>query len=211
MRQPHSDEASEKKEDLMRALTRLRLIAAVALSFAISTCGVRGDVVRVTTIKNGQLDGLREGDLVRLKEAKKARDTQNIHSTVANMIEATPHFSVSEYLMQYPEAKGTYGVDYNVGGYDVLSIIVYEEKDLSRRAVRVSSDGYISFPLIGRLRTFLSVGQVAGAEAPKAVKEVKPAPAPTIRAVGEDAVAAVEALGKLLGVPRVEDDSPDSA
>ena len=32
-----------------------------------------------------------------------------------------------------------------------MSISVYEEKDLSKEAVRVSRDGYISFPLIGRL------------------------------------------------------------
>lgn len=135
----------------MGASTRLRLIAAVALSFTVSACSIGGEVVKITTIKNGRLDSLRETDLARLKEVKKARDTQSIDATVTNMIEATPHFSVSEYLMQYPEAKGTDGADYKVGGYDVLSIIVYEEKDLTRGAVRVSSDGYISFPLIGRI------------------------------------------------------------
>ncbi len=136
----------------MRALIRLCLIAAVVLSFTVSACGVGGKVVKVTTIKNGRLDGLKESDLARLKEANRARDTQSIDPTVANIIKATPHFSVSEYLMQYPEAEDTDGVDYKVGGYDVLNIIVYEEKDLSRAAVRVSSDGYISFPLIGRLQ-----------------------------------------------------------
>jgi polysaccharide export outer membrane protein len=53
--------------------------------------------------------------------------------------------------MKYPQAD-TDGIDYKVGGYDVLNIMVYEEKDLSRTAVRVSSDGYISFPLIGRIK-----------------------------------------------------------
>ena len=42
--------------------------------------------------------------------------------------------------------------DYTVGGNDVLSIIVYEEKDLSKDAIRVSGKGSISFPLIGRLK-----------------------------------------------------------
>jgi len=41
--------------------------------------------------------------------------------------------------------------DYRVGGLDVLDITVYEEADLSRKGVRISTDGYISFPLIGRL------------------------------------------------------------
>ncbi len=41
--------------------------------------------------------------------------------------------------------------DYYVGGKDVLEIIVYEEPDLSKDAIRVSLDGYINFPLIGKV------------------------------------------------------------
>ncbi|MDY7037465.1 MAG: polysaccharide biosynthesis/export family protein [Thermodesulfobacteriota bacterium] len=55
-------------------------------------------------------------------------------------------------MAQHPEVSDPAGGDYKVGGYDVLNIEVYEEKDLSREAIRVSADGYISFPLIGRLR-----------------------------------------------------------
>ena len=39
----------------------------------------------------------------------------------------------------------------SIGGYDVLSITVYGEKDLTLESVRVSADGSLSFPLIGRL------------------------------------------------------------
>lgn len=42
--------------------------------------------------------------------------------------------------------------DYTVGGRDVLQIVVFEEPDLSFEKIRVSNDGYISFPLIGRVR-----------------------------------------------------------
>jgi len=59
---------------------------------------------------------------------------------------------VSDYLALHPEAKGALGGDYKVGGYDVLSITVYEESDLSKEAVRVSEEGHISFPLIGRIK-----------------------------------------------------------
>jgi polysaccharide export outer membrane protein len=54
--------------------------------------------------------------------------------------------------MQHPEMRGPAGGDYTVGGYDVLNITVYEEEDLTRESVRVSADGTISFPLIGRLK-----------------------------------------------------------
>ena len=51
--------------------------------------------------------------------------------------------------------------DYRVGGLDVLDITVYEEPDLSRKAVRISTDGYISFPLVGRLKVDnLTISQV---------------------------------------------------
>lgn len=41
--------------------------------------------------------------------------------------------------------------DYLIGPDDVLKISVYREEDMDR-VVRVSSDGYISFPLLGRVR-----------------------------------------------------------
>lgn len=41
--------------------------------------------------------------------------------------------------------------EYTVGGKDVLDISVYEEKDLTKR-VRVSEEGYITFPLLGQVK-----------------------------------------------------------
>ncbi len=41
--------------------------------------------------------------------------------------------------------------DYVIGGRDVLDIRVYEEPDLTG-SFRVSSEGYVSFPLIGRVK-----------------------------------------------------------
>lgn len=42
--------------------------------------------------------------------------------------------------------------DYTIGGKDVLQIIVFEEVDLSSDGIRVSNDGFITFPLVGRVR-----------------------------------------------------------
>ena len=41
--------------------------------------------------------------------------------------------------------------DYLIGPDDVLNIAVYREEDMDR-TVRVSSDGYISFPLLGKVK-----------------------------------------------------------
>ena len=133
-------------------MNRLHLIMAIALALFIGACGVGGEVVKVTTVQDGSYAGLKKHDLAKLDEIKKVRGDKGINDTLKNVIEETRHFSIAQYLMQHPEAKGASGGDYRVGGYDVLSIIVYEEKDLSREAVRVSADGYISFPLIGRIK-----------------------------------------------------------
>jgi polysaccharide export outer membrane protein len=138
-------------EGYMKHISLFLLSITIIFCVAMSACGVGGEVVKVTQVHDNALNSLKEADLARLEEIKKARDSQGIDPTVSNVIEKTPHFTVSEYFMKHPEAKGTDRADYKVGGYDVLNITVYEEPDLSRNAVRVAADGYISFPLIGRL------------------------------------------------------------
>lgn len=111
-----------------------------------------GDVVKVTAVKENPLSGLKEVDRAKLEVIRKARKVGKIDDSLSSVLEETRHYSVTEYLLSHPEAAGQAAKDYKVGGYDVLNITVYEEKDLSREAVRVSADGYISFPLIARLK-----------------------------------------------------------
>jgi polysaccharide biosynthesis/export protein len=138
----------------MRIISLSILILNLALFPFISACGgvVGGEVVNVTTVKNSSQKGLDKEALAKLEEIKKTRKNHVIDPGLRNVIKATPHFSASEYLAQNPVAKGAAGIDYTVGGHDVLNIIVYEEKDLSREAIRVSGEGYISFPLINRIK-----------------------------------------------------------
>lgn len=128
------------------------LIMIITMTFFFHACSVGGEVVKVTTVQGGSYAGIKKEDIRRLEEIKKARGDKDIDDSLRSIIEETKHFSVSQYLLEHPEARGLTGGDYRVGGYDVLSIIVYGEKDLSRGAVRVSADGYISFPLIGRIK-----------------------------------------------------------
>ena len=137
---------------MMKISTCLRLIMAIAMAFFIGACGVGGEVVKVTTVRERAYAGLKKEDRTRLDEIKRARGDKGIDDSFKSVIEETRHFSVAQYLLLHPEAIGPGGGDYRVGGYDVLNITVYEEKDLSKEDVRVSADGYISFPLIGRVK-----------------------------------------------------------
>lgn len=136
----------------MKASIFLRLIIVVVASFALGACVVGGEVVKVTSVQKGSYTGFKKQDLAQLHKIKKSHENKGINENLKTVIEETRHFSVAQYIAQHPEARGPAGRDYKVGGYDVLNIEVYEEKDLSREAVRVSADGYISFPLISRLR-----------------------------------------------------------
>jgi polysaccharide export outer membrane protein len=136
----------------MQHMRRSALFIVFAACISMSACG-GADVVKVTTVRDSRLEGIGEAERAKIEEIKKSGQTQQgIDDGLSNVIEATRHFSVPEYLVQHPGARGAVGGDYTVGGYDVLSITVYEEKDLSKEAVRVSEDGYISFPLIGRIK-----------------------------------------------------------
>ena len=135
----------------MNTFILLRLLFVIIAYVGLSACGTTGDVVRVTNVKSTQLNGLTDSDLAKIEEIKKARENyQGFDKSLTNVTEATSSFSVLEYLMKCPEIKGSIS-EYRVGAEDVLSVMVYEENDLSRDAVRVSGDGYISFPLIGRV------------------------------------------------------------
>ncbi|MDQ5988216.1 MAG: hypothetical protein CSYNP_03974 [Syntrophus sp. SKADARSKE-3] len=95
---------------------------------------------------------LKKADLAKFEEYKKTVITKEPRTdAISDIIQKSTSMTVSEYLTKYPDSKEAIS-DYKIGGYDVLSVIVYEEKDLSRENVRVTADGYITFPLIGRLK-----------------------------------------------------------
>lgn len=134
---------------------RLLLLLLLSLCFAGCGGGAGGDVVKVRdveVVKNSIYTGLKRDDVEKLQELKKSiivqKDDEN--SDVVSILGKTPNYTVPEYLEKYPESA-TLGEDYKIGGYDILSITVYEEKDLTIESIRVSADGYISFPLIGRV------------------------------------------------------------
>lgn len=132
----------------------LAAMIVCGLSCVLLACGATtGDVVKITENKN-PLEGLKKEDQFKIQEIKKTLGTnKNDETGLKDILEKTKTFTAAQYLAKYSGANGKdpHG-DYKVGGYDVLSITVYDEKDLSRDSIRVSADGLISFPLVGRIQ-----------------------------------------------------------
>ncbi|ETR72911.1 MAG: Polysaccharide export protein [Candidatus Magnetoglobus multicellularis str. Araruama] len=110
-----------------------------------------GPVVTVKSIDSGLSDAIAPEYKKKIDEIKRS-STQTKDSHLDEVIESTHNMNVADYLKLNPETMNRDKVDYKIGGYDVLSITIYEEADLSRDHVRVAADGYISFPLVGRIK-----------------------------------------------------------
>lgn len=134
----------------MRLKARMIFISFLVVGFM--ACSTGGPVVHEIAVSDASLAGLGEAERARLGEIKKEQKQKTETSGLESVIEGTPIYSISEYLALHPEANRPEARDYRVGGYDVLDITVYEEEDLSREDIRVSAEGFISFPLIGRVK-----------------------------------------------------------
>lgn len=94
-----------------------------------------------------------EEDLV--KEAKdKLRESggqkREIPSDLRVEFDKAVEMPVSEYLKSYAHTEKE--SEYIIGGLDILSVRIYGEPELSRDDLRVSTDGHVTMPLIGRLK-----------------------------------------------------------
>ena len=128
-----------------------KLFTILMILYFFLACSTGGDVVQVTTITGDKIKGLDEEELAKLEEIKEIRKQKEENDNIKQVILSTPNYTIQEYFSLYPDADSQNLLDYRIGGYDVLDIIVYEEKDLTREGIRVSADGFISFPLIGRI------------------------------------------------------------
>ena len=137
--------------DLAAAAKRLGLITVALAVCIVAACVTTGDVVKVEVVKEDAYKDLKESERTALEEIRKSSAAEKVDSKLTNFIDKTLQLSVTEYLEKYPEASAQVSKNYRVGGYDVLNILIYEEEDLSRNALQVSADGYITFPLIGQI------------------------------------------------------------
>lgn len=138
--------------DCVATAKRWGLIIVAVAVYTVAACAVTGDVVKVEIVKEDAYKDLKESERTALEKIRKSSAAKKVGSKLSNVIDKTPQLSVTEYLEKYPETSARVSKNYRVGGYDVLNIMIYEEEDLSRKALQVSADGYITFPLIGRLK-----------------------------------------------------------
>ena len=157
---------------LAAAAKRFGLITCAVLVCIVAACVTTGDVVKVEVVKEDAYKDLKESERIALEEIRKSSAAKKVDSKLSNVIDKTPQLSVTEYLEKYPEASAQVSKNYRVGGYDVLNILIYEEEDLSRNALQVSADGYITFPLIGQIEVDkLTTAEIGKLIASKLAKE----------------------------------------
>lgn len=142
-----------------------RFLLLLLLAFFIGCGAPDSKVVRVTEVAKDPYQGISKDEMVRIEQIRRTiSETGRKDEDISSLVGKTPNYTVAEYLKKFPESA-SFGRDYRIGGYDILSITVYEEKDLSIESVRVAADGTISFPLIGRIR----VADITTAEAEKLI------------------------------------------
>ena len=112
------------------------LSCGIAVLFIISGCSATGgDIVKITNVDAAQepLSGLKASDRAMLEEIKKDSAGKDSPDNVTGSLMSTKarHLTVAEYMQLHPDADGKGSRDYIVGGNDLLSIAVYEEKDFS--------------------------------------------------------------------------------
>lgn len=121
----------------------------------IAKAGVETGGIEKTVVENGteikEIEGLKESEIEIIEEIKEKKEEQEPLG-LKTVIEKTTNYSVTEYLRLNPDANNRTALDFTVGGYDIVDISVYGEPNLDRQNVRISADGYISFPFIGRLK-----------------------------------------------------------
>ena len=133
-------------------LFRLPIMLMGLLLLAVFSCGgVDREVVRVTEVVKDPYQGLKQGDVAKLEQYKKAISAADRGSEISTIVEKTANYTVAQYLQKFADNRDM-DQDYKLGAYDVISITVYQEPDLTVPSLRVSADGTISFPLIGRIR-----------------------------------------------------------
>jgi polysaccharide export outer membrane protein len=130
------------------------LLVLFASALLLGGCGgavVSTDrIVQVQEVHNGS-SGLDASEREAISRLRSLSAQGPYGSELREIGKETPKFTIEEYLGSFHDPVNLGEVDYTVGGGDKLSIIVYDEPDLSRKGVRVSRDGSITFPFLGRV------------------------------------------------------------
>jgi polysaccharide export outer membrane protein len=119
-------------------------------------------IVQVETVHDpSQVRGIKPSEREMISRLRVGSRPGEPGSELQEISRMTQKLTVEEYLGRFDEPVANSEEDYSVGGNDVLTILVYDEPDLSRSNIRVTRDGTISFPLLGRLQVgSLTISQI---------------------------------------------------
>jgi len=137
----------------MKSRSLGKVISLVVASCILACAPATEDIVKVSTVEveDVSLSGIKKEDREKISKLTRAAEGEKIENPLDMVAEETPRYTVDEYLDRYPIYRGQEASLYRVGKYDVLDVSMYGEQDLSIQSLRVSGDGFIPFPLIGRV------------------------------------------------------------
>jgi polysaccharide export outer membrane protein len=134
-------------------LRSLRWVCLLGMLLVLGACLSTGPSVQVSNVQEPQIKGLEKEEKAKLEKLIKDRSLKSDqdYNLPESFKKAEKSISAKEYVQS--NRFGSSGDDdYIVGADDTLHIDVFEEEDLSREAVKVTSEGLIHFPLIGRVK-----------------------------------------------------------
>jgi polysaccharide export outer membrane protein len=139
-------------------MTILAILVLAGCGASVST----DEIVQVETVHDtSQVEGIKESQKRMISRLRQDTRYGGDDSDLREISGRTQQVTVEEYLNRFQEPEKIGEEDYTVGGNDVLTVLVYDEPDLSRSNVRVARDGTISFPLLGRMQVGgLSISQI---------------------------------------------------
>ncbi|MFC1829799.1 hypothetical protein ACFL0O_09315, partial [Thermodesulfobacteriota bacterium] len=82
----------------------------------INACSSDTDIVRITTVTGGSLNGFEEAELARIAEILEEKKRSGEDSDLKSVIQATPNYSINEYLIRHPDANNPTAQNYALGG-----------------------------------------------------------------------------------------------
>ncbi len=137
----------------MKSRSFCRVISVVAACCVFSCAPAAEDIVKVSMVEmeDVSLTGVKQEDREKINKLTRTAEEEKTENPLEMVAEETPRYTVDEYLERYPLYREQEAGLYRAGKYDVLDVSVYGETDLSLQALRVSGDGFIPFPLIGRV------------------------------------------------------------
>ncbi len=141
----------------MKRIPLYLCLSFILAGYLIAGCGgapvSKDDIVRVEKVQSGEkAAGIGESERRVISRLRQSGKSVPSAAELESLDSETQTYTIEEYFGMFQEQTQSKEFEYVVGANDVLSVIVYDEPDLTRKGIRVARDGTISFPLLGRVK-----------------------------------------------------------